>query len=183
MAGISIWHTEGVTATDPLIRLGRPGDASALVELQHLLDGETEFMLLEPGEREPDLEPLKLRLAARAEGRDLSYLVVALDGPAAVGYVDVSVLPFARARRTGYVVAGVRSGHGGRGLGGALMKAALREARTRGMRRLELTVMEHNRRALALYLKCGFQVEGLRRAALDVQGHRINEYYMGLLLD
>ncbi|MEU8309987.1 GNAT family N-acetyltransferase [Actinomadura sp. NPDC048955] len=172
-----------MTDIDPLIRLARPGDASTLVELQHILDSETEFMLLEPGERELDLEPLKLRLAARAEGRDLSYLVVALEGPAAVGYVDVSVLPFARARRTGYVVAGVRSGHGGRGLGGALMREALREAQTRGMRRLELTVMEHNRRALALYLNCGFQVEGLRRAALDVQGHRMNEYYMGLLLD
>ncbi|MGI5204320.1 N-acetyltransferase family protein [Spirillospora sp. CA-108201] len=172
-----------MTATDLLIRLARPDDASALVELQHILDSETEFMLLEPGEREPDLEPLKLRLAARAEGRDLSYLVVALEGPAAVGYVDVSVLPFARARRTGYVVAGVRSGHGGRGLGGSLMRAAVQEARTRGMRRLELTVMEQNRRALSLYLKSGFQVEGLRRAALEVQGHRIDEYYMGLLLD
>ncbi|NDU77546.1 GNAT family N-acetyltransferase [Actinomadura sp. DSM 109109] len=172
-----------MTATDLVVRLARPGDASALVELQHILDGETEFMLLEPGEREPDLEPLKLRLAARAEGRDLSYLVVALDGPAAVGYVDVSVLPYARARRTGYVVAGVRSGHGGRGLGGALMRAAVQEARERGMRRLELTVMEHNHRALSLYLKNGFQVEGLRRAALEVQGHRIDQYYMGLLLD
>jgi ribosomal protein S18 acetylase RimI-like enzyme len=100
-----------------------------------------------------------------------------------VGYVDVVVLPYARAKRTGYVVAGVRSGHRDRGLGGALMRMAIQEARTRGMRRLELTVMEQNRRALTLYLKCGFQVEGLRRAALDVQGHRIDEYYMGLLLD
>ncbi len=183
MGSICIWHTEGVTVNDPLIRLARPGDASALAELQHTLDNETEFMLLEPGEREPDLEPLKLRLAACAEGRNLSYLVVALDGPAAVGYVDVRVLPYARAKRTGYVVAGVRSGHRGRGLGGALMRTAVQEARTRGMRRLELTVMEQNRHALALYLNCGFQVEGLRRAALDVQGHRVNEYYMGLLLD
>jgi ribosomal protein S18 acetylase RimI-like enzyme len=153
------------------------------VELQYVLDGETEFMLLEPGERESDLEPLKVRLAACVEGRDLSYLVVALDGPAAVGYVEVSVLPYARARRTGHVVAGVRAGYGGRGLGEALMREAVREAQARGMRRLELTVMEHNRRALALYLKCGFQVEGLRRAALEVQGHRIDQYYMGLLLD
>ncbi len=153
------------------------------MELQHILDNETEFMLLEPGEREPDLEPLKLRLAACTEGRDLSYLVVALDGPAALGYVDVSVLPYARARRTGHVVSGVRSGQRGQGLGGALIRMAVEEAQARGMRRLELTVMEQNRRALALYLNCGFQVEGLRRAALDVQGHRVNEYYMGLLLD
>lgn len=42
--------------------------------------------------------------------------------------------------------------------------------------------MEHNRRALNLYLGCGFQVEGLRRGALVVHGRRIDEYYMGLLL-
>ncbi|MFG2692734.1 GNAT family N-acetyltransferase [Kitasatospora sp. NPDC048407] len=116
-------------------------------------------------------------------GRDPSYLVVALTGPVLVGYVDVTVLPFTRARRSGYVVAGVRADHAGRGLGRALMESAIREAGSRGMGRLELTVMEHNHRALGLYLRCGFQVEGLRRAALDVHGRRVSEYYMGLLLD
>ncbi|MED7828345.1 GNAT family N-acetyltransferase [Streptomyces chiangmaiensis] len=168
---------------DPLIRLARPGDGPGLVELQQVLDRETEFMLLEPGEREPDPGPLEARLADGADGRDLSYLVVALAGAVAVGYVDVSVLSYARARRTGYVVAGVCADHSGRGLGRALMRSAVEEARSRGMGRLELTVMEHNRRALGLYLACGFQVEGLRRAALEVHGRRINEYYMGLLLD
>lgn len=169
--------------TEVLIRLACPGDASALVELQQALDRETEFMLLEPGEREPDPEPLEKRLADCTGGRDPSYLVVALAGSVAVGYVDVSVLPYARARRTGYVVAGVRARHGGRGLGRTLMQSAVQEARSRGMGRLELTVMEHNRRALGLYLGCGFQIEGLRRAALDVHGRRIDEYYMGLLLN
>lgn len=50
------------------------------------------------------------------------------------------------------------------------------------MARLELTVMVHNRRALAVYLARGFVVEGLRRAALDVAGRRVDEYHMGLLL-
>ncbi|MEU6988870.1 GNAT family N-acetyltransferase [Streptomyces sp. NPDC046324] len=81
------------------------------------------------------------------------------------------------------MVAGVRADHSGRGLGRALMQTAIREAGSRGMGRLELTVMEHNHRALGLYLGCGFQVEGLRRAALDVDDRRISEYYMGLLLD
>jgi RimJ/RimL family protein N-acetyltransferase len=51
------------------------------------------------------------------------------------------------------------------------------------LRRLELTVMEHNRAALALYLSCAYQVEGLRRAAIDHHGLAVNEYYMGRLLD
>ncbi|MFF0292426.1 GNAT family N-acetyltransferase [Kitasatospora sp. NPDC004614] len=172
-----------MTTTGSSIRLARPEDASALVALQQALDHESEFMLLEPGEREPDPESVEARLAGCADGRDPSYLVVALTGPVVVGYVDVTVLPFTRARRSGYVVAGVRADHAGRGLGRALMESAIREAGSRGMGRLELTVMEHNHRALGLYLRCGFQVEGLRRAALDVHGRRVSEYYMGLLLD
>ncbi|WP_084961091.1 GNAT family N-acetyltransferase [Thermoactinospora rubra] len=162
---------------DIVVRLAAPGDAAALLELQHRLDRQTEFMLLEPGERDDDPGPLAARLADTS-----SYVVVAMAGTSAAGYVEVSALPYARARRTGYVVMGVSAEHAGRGLGRALLQAAVEEARARGLARLELTVMEHNRRALNLYLGCGFQVEGLRRDALDVAGVRVGEYYMGLLL-
>ena len=36
--------------------------------------------------------------------------------------------------------------------------------------------------AAALLLRCGFEVEGLRRRALDRDGTVIDEYYMGRLL-
>jgi len=46
----------------------------------------------------------------------------------------------------------------------------------------ELTVMTGNLRALGLYLRTGFQVEGLRRQAL-VRGTAVtDEYCMGKLL-
>ncbi|OIV38700.1 hypothetical protein BIV57_04425 [Mangrovactinospora gilvigrisea] len=169
------------------MRPARPEDAAVLLALQQTLDRESDFMLLEPGERETDPAPLAARLDACATGRDRSYLLIAAETgapeAAALGYVDVTVPPYARSARTGYLVTGVRAEHSGRGLGHALLRAAADEARARGLRRLELTVMEHNRRAVNLYLSCGFQVEGLRRAALDVGGRRVGEYYMGLLLD
>src|SRR5262249_23599728 len=70
----------------------------------------------------------------------------------------------------------------GRGIGKALLTAAKDEAIERGMRRLELTVMTHNTRALNLYLNCGFEVEGLRRDALIFGGVVPSQNYMGLLL-
>jgi RimJ/RimL family protein N-acetyltransferase len=42
--------------------------------------------------------------------------------------------------------------------------------------------MTDNLRALGLYLRSGFQVEGLRRRALQRNGTEIDEYYMGKLL-
>lgn len=153
------------------IRPASMADAQALLELQHALDTESEFMLVEPGEREP---------------RDLpaepSYLIVAEGNDELAGYVEVSVLPYARAASTGYVVMGVRTAYAGHGIGKALLRAAKDEAVERGLRRLELTVMTHNTRALNLYLNSGFDVEGLRRDALIVGGLTRSEYYMGLLL-
>jgi RimJ/RimL family protein N-acetyltransferase len=42
--------------------------------------------------------------------------------------------------------------------------------------------MADNLSALGLYLRSGFQVEGLRREALARDGGVVDEYYMGKLL-
>jgi hypothetical protein len=90
------------------IRLAGPEDAGALLDLQHRLDGQSEFMLLEPGEREQSPARLRDRLLTQGQAGNL--------------------------------------------------------------------------RALGLYLRCGFQVEGLRRQALVRGTTLIDEYYMGKLL-
>jgi RimJ/RimL family protein N-acetyltransferase len=166
----------------PSIRPATADDAEQLRALQQALDTESRFMLLEPAERDPDPAPLRRRLGEQAAGRSPSFTHVAAGDAELAGYVDVDVLPFARARGTGYVVMGVRAAYAGHGLGGGLLAAAVETARERGMRRLELTVMTHNQRALGLYLRTGFVVEGLRRSALSVDGAAVDEYYMGLLL-
>jgi RimJ/RimL family protein N-acetyltransferase len=51
-----------------------------------------------------------------------------------------------------------------------------------GIRRLELTVMTHNERAVGLYKKIGFEVEGLRKDSLYVDGRYVDEYSMAKLL-
>lgn len=156
-----------------VIRGVTPGDAVRLLELQVVLDEESSFMLLEPGEREGPVEVV-----------EPSFLLLGVeDDGVAAGYAHVEVMPYARARRTGYVVMGVRAASAGKGLGKGLLAAAAEEARAAGLLRLELTVMCHNRKALNLYLSSGYQVEGLRRSALDVDGQRVDEYYMGLLLE
>ena len=69
----------------------------------------------------------------------------------------------------------------GHGIGRDLRAAAAHEAQRRGPRRLELTVMADNLRALGLYLGSGFLVEGLCRHPLTRDGTVIDEYYMGKL--
>lgn len=162
------------------IRLASPGDATALLALQRRLGAQSSFMLLEPDEREQAPGRLRARLAS--QGRAGSFDLVAPGDDGLLGWLSVEVLPLRRARRCGYVVMGVDAAAAGHGLGMALLTAAATHAQRRGLRRLELTVMTDNLRALNVYLRSGFEVEGVRRQALDRGGTVIDEYYMGRLL-
>lgn len=162
------------------IRLAGPEDAGALLALQRRLDGQSSFMLLEPGEREQRPDRLHARLAAQGAAGSFDFVAVGHDR--LLGWLAVQVAPFRRAARTGHVVIGVDAAETGHGIGTALLAAAAREGRRRALQRLELTVMADNLRALNLYLRSGFQVEGLRRRALIRDGALIDEYYMGQLL-
>ncbi|HYJ68071.1 MAG TPA: GNAT family N-acetyltransferase [Nocardioidaceae bacterium] len=77
---------------------------------------------------------------------------------------------------------GVDTSGSGRGIGAALLGEGVAEARRRGLRRLELTVMTDNLRAIGLYLRGGFQIEGCRRQPLLRDGIVVDEYYMARLL-
>jgi GNAT superfamily N-acetyltransferase len=170
------WHIPSVDE----IRLAGLDDAAALLALQHRLDGQSSFMLLEPDEREQTPDRLRARL--RDQGTTGSFDLIAAHDDRLAGWLSVEVLPFRRASRCGYVVMGVDVAAAGRGIGSSLLTTAATEARRRGLWRLELTVMTDNLRALSLYLRGGFQVEGLRRQALVRDGTVIDEYYMGKAL-
>ena len=61
----------------------------------------------------------------------------------------------------------VAEGDRGRGAGGALLDAALREACRRGVLKVYLEVRRSNSPARALYKSRGFQVSGMRRDYYD----------------
>ena len=50
------------------------------------------------------------------------------------------------------------------------------------LHRLELTVIEYNEQAVHLYKKMGFEVEGVKRNSLLIDGQYVNELYMAKLL-
>jgi GNAT superfamily N-acetyltransferase len=105
------------------IRLARPNDADALLALQHRLDMQSTYMLLEPDERGDD--PSRLR--ERLESKDAygSFDLVAGDAETLVGWVEVDVLPYLRARHCGYLVMGVDAAAAGHGVGRALLAEAV----------------------------------------------------------
>ena len=80
------------------------------------------------------------------------------------------------------MVIGVRADAGGAGVGAALLRHAMQWASGHGLHRLELTVMAHNHRAIGLYERVGFSLEGRRRQCLIVDGQFTDELTMAAIL-
>jgi RimJ/RimL family protein N-acetyltransferase len=71
----------------------------------------------------------------------------------------------------------------GRGIGSALLSAAIEKARGEGLHKLSLEVFPHNEAAIALYDKFGFVVEGRRlKHYRRANGELWDSIVMGLLL-
>ncbi len=69
-----------------------------------------------------------------------------------------------------------------RGIGRALMDAAIVEARRRRARRLTLRVLGPNTAARRLYEACGFEVEGVLRGEFHLDGKDVDDVLMALAL-
>jgi len=158
-----------------------PGDAAALLALKQGLDRETSFMMFEPDERAETEADVAAQLG-RATDEANSVVIVAETAGGLVGYVDAGGGRLRRSRLAAQVVIGVLATASGSGVGSGLLRELESWARGHGLHRLELTVMAHNRRALALYERMGFVVEGRRREGLLVNGDFIDELYMAKLL-
>jgi RimJ/RimL family protein N-acetyltransferase len=71
--------------------------------------------------------------------------------------------------------------HRGKGVGRQLMRRTIDAAFAFGLTRIELTVREANLNAIALYKSLGFEVEGMHRRAVRIEGEYENLYSMALL--
>jgi ribosomal protein S18 acetylase RimI-like enzyme len=147
--------------------------------------------------RDDDRLPLALVFAAVAEERDGigSEPPVDVEARAESWTLDGTIVAVAGGEVLGSIhVEGSRHGYGeigmavarawrGRGVGSALMAAAIEWARMQGLHKLSLGVFAHNAAGLALYRKYGFVEEGRRVKHYRRQsGELFDTIEMGLLL-
>ncbi|MDX6452831.1 MAG: hypothetical protein QOH16_2880 [Gaiellaceae bacterium] len=144
-----------------------------------------------------DRIPLAIVFAAVAEERDGigTEPPVDVEARAASWTLDGLLVAVADGEVIGSIHVGT-SGHGfgeigmavarewrGRGVGSALMEAAIDWARAQGLHKLSLGVFAHNAAGLALYRKYGFVEEGRRVKHYRRQsGELWDSIEMGLLL-
>ncbi|MFB0724257.1 GNAT family N-acetyltransferase [Aeromonas salmonicida] len=152
------------------IRHAEPTDAPALRDLYALPNAQAGTLHLPT----PPLSQWQKRL----ESSDVVALVAEVDG-LLVGQISLHMEPNPRRKHVAGIGMGVRDDWAGKGVGSALMAAALDLADNwLNLRRIELTVYSDNDAALALYRKFGFEQEGLARGYAFRQGEYVDALYM-----
>lgn len=98
------------------------------------------------------------QFAATVDGTVVAVTRDADGGDEVIGMIHVT------ASRHGFGEFGMLVGRDwrGRGVGSALVRAAIDLAREQGLHKLSLEVFAHNAAGIALYRKCGFVEEGRR---------------------
>jgi RimJ/RimL family protein N-acetyltransferase len=156
-------------------------DAAAYLNLRAMLDYETKFMMLEPGERATSIDQERERLKSLL-ATDNSMVFLAEAEGEVIGFLWANGGMYRRNRHNVHIVIGIRAALTNQGIGTRLFQACERWACERGLHRLELTVMTHNQLGIALYQKMGFTIEGTAPDALRVDGQYVDLHYMSKLV-
>ncbi|KYC85931.1 GNAT family N-acetyltransferase [Heyndrickxia sporothermodurans] len=162
------------------IRVIQQTDALAFAQLCKEID-ESGFMLYEPGERVIDLEKEEKRIENFLND-DRSIILVAEDDEKLIGYIVAIGGNVKRTRHSAYLVLGVSENYRGRGVASRLFENLFAWAKANAFTRLELSVIKDNIKAVNLYRKMGFIIEGEKVHSLIIDGKPVNEYYLYKLL-
>jgi ribosomal protein S18 acetylase RimI-like enzyme len=97
------------------------------------------------------------------------YVALTAGGEVA-GWCDVTPKTRPVYAHSGVLGMGLLPQFRGQGIGLSLIRATLSAARSIGLHRVELMVRADNARAIELYKKVGFEIEGLQRDAVQLDG-------------
>ena len=163
-----------------LVREATPADAEALAVLGRAVGSEAEgWLITDRNWRSPSDERRYLKslrryphaavFVAEADGQVVGRLSVARDQhPASPHVADLGLMVAADQR--------------GRGIGRALLVAAVDWAREIGVTKLELHVFPWNEPAIRLYERFGFEREGVRRGHYRRGGEEVDAILMAYRL-
>jgi RimJ/RimL family protein N-acetyltransferase len=161
-----------------VVRRADPGDDEQLTRLAEAVSGEPEAWLISAdgewrsvGDERRYLKAVRryahaaVFVAELTDGTIVGRLSVARDAhPASAHVADLGLMVAKGSRR--------------RGVGWALLQAAVDWARTAGVRKLELHVFPWNEPAIRLYEKFGFEREGYRKGHYRRAGEDVDAILM-----
>lgn len=155
-------------------------DISEYCEFLIQLDNESKYMLYERGERDTSIETVQKSIKKAETRGDKCF--IALDEKKVVGFVVAAKNKFIRTKHIATIVVGVLEEYCDNGIGYSMFQHVIKWSNESKIKKLELTVITENKRAIYLYRKLGFEIEGTRKMATLIDGKYYDEYYMGKIV-
>ncbi|MCA1054045.1 GNAT family N-acetyltransferase [Rossellomorea aquimaris] len=160
------------------IRSAVTQDAKALSDVRVKIDGETENMDREPGEAFMDERDFKKLIKGDSESQKNLFLV-AEAGERIVGFSRCEGNNLARSSHRVEFGVGVLKDYWGHAIGRNLLHESIRWADSESIRKITLSVLETNEKAINLYKDFGFEVEGILKEDKKLSD---GEYYHTILM-
>ncbi|MEB6298727.1 GNAT family N-acetyltransferase [Staphylococcus xylosus] len=154
-----------------------PNEAEALYDCMKKIDQESQYMLYLPEERNFDKERFVDDMKRNF------YIGVKSENNQILGYLSVHISTLAKVRHIGYIVTGLINDLQQQGLATQMFDETFKWAKRKGLRRLELTVITTNKRAVNFYEKIGFKIEGIKHSSVYMDDHYFDELYMSMMLN
>lgn len=167
-----------------LICEAQPEDADSLAETLKMLQEESDFLTRDSNSSAMSQEQVRDFILQQGQ-KNNAICLVAKVGDKVVGLLNVAGDDFFGTEHIGEIFIAVRSAYQGYGIGSYLMETMIDWAeKTPQVRRLELDVQVRNTKAVHLYQKFGFAIEGTKkRGAKTKNGEFLDVYAMARLMD
>lgn len=156
-------------------------DAEELIKYVLKINEETTFLLREPDEFNISIEEEEKFISHQIDSEENLFLIAEISGEI-IGTCHLTGSKMKRAKHKLDIGIALEKRYWGLGLGKKLMKIAIDWAKSNGISKITLKVDTSNVRAINLYQKIGFEVEGrlLKDKLMDDGSYR-NAYLMALI--
>ncbi len=161
-----------------IIREAKESDAKAIID--YLKENQDRFLYMisrtEEMKLDEDYEKQMIKLHAQREN---CAFFVALEQDKIIGMLNFVGGNRSRDMHDGEFGLSVKKDYFGRGIGSGLMENLMRWGQNNQViRRMTLFVMHSNKRAINLYKRFGFSIEGVRRKAVRFEDGRVQDLIM-----
>ncbi|MBA2795893.1 GNAT family N-acetyltransferase [Streptococcus porcinus] len=173
-----------MTNDNVLIEEARSEDAEAIINLMDQVAQETSFISEVEVFKKTSLEQLQFLLASQTESVLELCLVVRVNQNV-IGLLNISNSQLEETAHLGDLFIVVSEAYQGYGLGQDLLELALNWIREMGLlKKIELQVQVRNQKAIHIYEKFDFRIEGKRKLAIKTKDGEFQDVYlMGKILE
>lgn len=165
-----------------IYRRAQESDAGKIVDFYNFVGGETSYLSFEKDEYPMNVKEQEEDIRS-LEGKKASIMLLALDGEEIVGIATIHSSAKIKARHDGELGIVVAKKYQGQGIGTELIRQLIEWAKGNGVTtRISLDTRADNVKAVELYMKFGFVVEGCRRNSTLLDGKYYDLYVMGMMI-